>query len=264
VGRRRALRTDPGRSGRLAAAGLAERSMPGIPPDRQCHARLAIQTHDFTRRLLALTVAALTAGSVAVLHAGATPTPSQLDQETLLRARAIRAEVDAHYRFVPGRKLAVREASTTSVLDSFTLISSYLAVPRVVPADNGVYFAICSARAHCPYPTRSAAWPVAAFLPRRQALELALRTFLETSAGLVVVALPTARPVMLVLERGDVMGAVDAPALLHDLAGDPGVADVALRRAVDQLTWPSLFAPIGLAPVLGTRETLVAESVPRP
>lgn len=214
--------------------------------------------------MLALTVAALTAGAVAVFPAGATPTAAQLEQETLLRARAIRVEVDAHYRFAPGRKLAVTEAASTDVLDSFTLVSSHLALPRVVPAGNGIYFAICSARAHCPYPARSAAWPVAAFLPRRQALELAVRTFLETSAGLVVVALPTARPVMLVLERADVMGAVDAPALFHDVAGNPGVADAALRRAVDRLTWPSLFAPVGLAPVSATRETLVAESVPRP
>ena len=217
-----------------------------------------------SQTILRLALTALTVGALAAVPAGATPTASQLEQETLPRARAIRAEVDAHYRVAPGRKLAVTEASTTGVLDSFTLVPSQLEMPRVVPADNGVYFAICSARAHCPYPARSSAWPAAAFLPRRQALELVLRTFLETSADLVVVALPTVRPVMLLVERSDVMGAVDASALFRELGGNPGVADASLRRAVDRLTWPNLFTPVALAPVSGTGETLVAVSLPRP
>lgn len=198
---------------------------------------------------------ALAAATVAPLSAQANATRSPDEPRMLSSARAIRSVVDARYRIVPGRKLAITEVTATDVLESFALVTHVLDVPRVVPADNGVYFAICPVRAHCPYPARSAAWPTAAFLPRREALELALRTFLETSASLVVVALPTARPTMLVLERADV---VDAAKLLDALRGSPSVADADLRRQVDRFTWPSLFVPIGIVDGTGTGHTLVA------
>jgi hypothetical protein len=96
-------------------------------------------------------------------------------------------------------------------------------------------------------------------MPRREALELAVRTFLETSADLVVVSLPTARFVLLVLERDDVMGEGDAPALRDALLGDPACApDARLRGIVDQMTLPRLFAPWALVPISETRETLFA------
>ena len=162
-----------------------------------------------TSRLLAIfaalaAVAALATGSPG---AGATPTSKivfsvqnvatapTLAPEALTRALAIRAAINARYRQLPGRKLAVTEATSTGVVKSLTLMSYGPGLPRLVPADNGIYFAICPARASCPYPARSAAWPALALLPCREALELALRTFLETSVTLVVVALPTAEPV---------------------------------------------------------------------
>ncbi len=186
-------------------------------------------------------------------------TASALEPEALTRALVIRAEVDARYRLVPGRKFAVTEASPTGVIDSFTLFASPLEMPRVVPADNGIYFAICPVRATCPYPGRRFARSPAAFMPRRAALELAVRTFLETSASLVVVSLPTSQFVLLVLERDDVMGEVDPYALRDALAGDPASAPGAgLRRIVDRLTLPRLFLPWGLVPISETRETLVA------
>jgi hypothetical protein len=160
----------------------------------------------------------------------------------------IRAEVDARYRLVPGRKLAVTEATTTAVVQSLTLVTDLLELPRVVPADNGIYFAICSARARCPYPARSAAWPTVAFLPRRQALELALRTLLETSVSLVVVALPTAQPVWVVFERDDLLANTDAPAVLDQLARPPTVINTPLRELVGQLTRPRLFLPLPILP----------------
>ncbi len=153
----------------------------------------------------------------------------------------IRAEVDARYRLVPGRKLAVTEATSTAVVESFTLLTDPFEPLRVVPADNGIYFAICSARAKCPYPARSAAWPAVAFLPRRQALELALRTLLKTSVSLVVVALPTAQPVWVIFERDDLLANIDAPAVLDQLAKPPAVIDRPLRDLVGQLTRPRLF-----------------------
>ena len=115
-------------------------------------------------------------------------------------------------------------------------------------ADNGIYFAICSARATCPYPARSAAWRVGTFLPRRQALELALRTFLETFVSLVVVALPTAEPVWVVFERGDLLANIDARAVLDQLAWHPAVIDPPLRELVGRLTRPRLFVPLPILP----------------
>jgi hypothetical protein len=175
---------------------------------------------------------------------------------TLVRAERIRAEVDARYR---GTGLAVTEASSTAVIDSFTLIAG--AEPRVVPAANGIYFAICPLRATCPNPGRSARGPTA-FLPRREALDLAVRTFLETPADVVAVSLPTRRFVLLVLERDDVSGSVDAFALRDALAAAPVTGSYPeLRTIVDRLTRPHLFAPSALVPVSPTRDTLVASSL---
>ena len=219
-------------------------------------------------RRLVLAIAALAASLVVVAPATADgPTPAQLERaalatsalatipapvsattpEALTRARVIRAEVNARYRLMPGRKLVVTEATTTGVVDSLTLVSDPLEPWRVVPADNGIYFAICSARAKCPYPTRRAAWPVAAFLPRREALELALRTFLETSASLVVVALPTAAPAWVVFERDDLLGSIDA-LLVRDQLGRLELAGRELADLVDQITRGRLFLPLPILP----------------
>lgn len=198
----------------------------------------------------------LTAGAVAALPAPASATASALAPEALARARVIRAEVNGRYRLVPGRRLVVTEATSTGVVESLTLLTEPFELPRVVPADNGIYFAICSARAKCPYPVRSAAWPAVAFLPRRQALELALRTFLETSVSLVVVALPTAEPVWVVFERDDLLAKIDAPALLDQLASHPTVAETEFRDLVGRLTPPRLFRPLPILPP--PRDTIYA------
>jgi hypothetical protein len=198
-------------------------------------------------RRLFLVIAMLAAGVVAVPPAHPSSTSSTLQPQSLTRARLIRAEVTARYRRVPGRKLAVTEATSTAVVRSVTLVTDWLE-QRVVPAGNGIYFAICSSRARCPYPVQSAAWRAAAFLPRRQALELALRTFLETSVDLVLVALPTAEPVWLVFERDEFLASVDGQVLLDQLAKDPAVMDEPLRELVGRLTRPRLFAPLPILP----------------
>jgi hypothetical protein len=199
-------------------------------------------------RNLPLALASLAAGAVAASPAPAATTTSALAPETLTRARVIRAEVNARYRLMPGRKLVVTEATTTGVVETLTLVTDWLEPPRVVPADNGIYFAICSVRAKCPYPARSAAWRAAAFLPRRQALELALRTFLETSASLVVVALPTAEPVWVVFQRDDLLADMDAPTVLNQPASNPAAIDTPLRELVRRLTRPRLFLPLPILP----------------
>jgi hypothetical protein len=215
------------------------------------------------KSMLVLAVTALAVGTAATLPATA-PATTGLQPEAIEHAREIRADVNARYRMAPGRKLAVTEASTTGVVDSLTLLTDPFDEPLVVPAENGVYFAICAVRGKCPYPARSASWPVTAFLPRRQALELAVRTFVETSASLVVVALPTARPVWLVFERASFLATVDAHALRALLAADPTIADTALRVVVDQVTLGSLFAPGPIYSTSPATETLFAVSLSAP
>jgi len=198
--------------------------------------------------LLALATLAAPAG-VAVVPAPVSARPAALAPDALAHARSIRAELNARYLLLPRPKLVVTEATTTGVFDSLTLFDPSQSQPwHVVPADNGIYFAICSARARCPYPARSA-WPAVAFLPRREALEVALRTFRETTVSLVVVALPTAEPVWVVFERDDLSQKIDAAAALGQLASNPEVVDQPLRQLVDHLTRPRLFVPLpGLPP----------------
>jgi hypothetical protein len=161
--------------------------------------------------------------------------------DSLDRVATIRAEVDARY---PG--LRVTEASSTAVIDSVTLFTAE-ADPRVVPAENGIYFAVCPIRATCPYPGRAARSP-SAFAPRRVALELAVRTFLETEADLVLVSLPTPRFVLLVFERAG----FDSRAISEELANDP---------VVDRATLPRLFEAFALEPCPNGRDTLLALSL---
>jgi hypothetical protein len=199
-------------------------------------------------RTLALALATLVVGGVAAIPAHSSPSSPALEREALAHARVIRAEVTARYRRAPGRKLAVTEATPMGVVETITLITDWLEPWRVVPAGNGIYFAICSVRAKCPYPVPSAAWPAEASLPRRIALELALRTLLETSVDLVVVALPTERPTWVVVERDDLQATMDAPAVLNQLASNPAFMGTPLRELVDRLTRPRLFLPLPILP----------------
>ena len=164
---------------------------------------------------------------------------------TLVQAQKIRAQVNARYLVPGGPGLAVTEASSTGVIESFSLVTPEGL--RVVPADGGIYFAICPRNARCPLLARGSARPAAAFLPRRQALELALRAFLETTANVVAVSLPTTRFVLFLVQRGELEREVDMRTLVKRLAGNPTIAvDATLRRRVDQLTYSRRFIPLGL------------------
>ena len=59
---------------------------------------------------------------------------------------------------------------------------------------------------------------------RRLALELALRTFLETSADVVAVSLPTPRFIVFIVERTELAREVDVPTLANALGRDPSRA----------------------------------------
>jgi hypothetical protein len=208
------------------------------------------------RRLL-VAFAAIAAAAAAAIPAWASESASELQPQALVRAKAIRADVNGRYRRLPGRKLAVTEVTTTGVVESLSLIDDPLEPARVVPADNGIYFQLCSVGARCPYPARPAAWPADAFRPRRLALELAVRTFSRTTAALVVVALPTRFPIWVVFERDDLSTEVGAP-LRGQLAADPGYAAAELRAAVDRLTRRRTFVPLEIVPVAPGRETFMA------
>lgn len=222
------------------ASGLTIQAAAGAPSDIQSSENQLVGS--------AVTAAALATASA--------------EPETLARARTIRAQLDARYRLVPSRGLAVTEASTTGVVESFTLVTSDLLGVRIVAADNGLYFAVCLVRAACPYPAHRLARPAAGFLPRRLALELALRAFLETSATVVAVSLPTPRFLLFVVERHELTHEVDMPALAQALGGDPAPAPTAwLRQTVDQITRPRVFVVLGLEPTPSGRDTLAA--IPR-
>ena len=208
---------------------------------------------------LMLILALLLASAALSAPASAAPTSGHdSESPTLARARIIRSELNARYRLVRSPALRVTEASTTGIFDSLTLLTDFSEAPRVVPAGNGVYFAICTAGARCPYPRRSASLPATAFLPRRLAIELALRTFRETSATLVVVALPTARPTWVVLER-DALLASDVAAEPALLARHPALSDAVVRQLVDAFTREHLFVPLPILPP--THETIYAASL---
>jgi hypothetical protein len=203
--------------------------------------------------------ATLTALSFPASASHAATTASLLEGKALTHARETGLKVDARYRHVLGGKLAVAEATTTSVVESFTLLSANLQETRVVPADNGIYFAICPRGATCPYPAARVARPAADFLPRRLALELALRTLSKTSADVVAVSLPTPRSVLLVVEREDLLRELEVPALADALGGDPAVPPGPwLQAVVDKITRPRVFVALGLEPTPSGRETLGA------
>ena len=179
------------------------------------------------RFAVALVIAVMTAVTAAAALAGS----NMLDPHALAHARVIKAEVSARYVRQGGPRLAVTEASSTAVIDSYQLLTPDLQGLRVVPADNGIYYAICPVRATCPYPSSRTARAASAFAPRRQALELALRTFLETSATVAVVSLPTRDYVFFLVERDELAAAVDMTAAGHRVGWQPGSSPRSLRAA---------------------------------
>lgn len=204
---------------------------------------------------------ALALGGLSAAAKAPAASSSPRDPELMFRAEQIRAAVNVRYRRSAGRKLAVTEAATTSVVASISLLDHRFAAARVVDADNGIYFAVCPANATCPYPRPSSSWSATAARPLRVAVELAVRAFRETRTGLVVVALPTHQPVWLVLERDDIVGSTHWPALRTIASRDPAVADAALLRRIDRLSRRHLFAPVGLVSASATKDSLVATAL---
>jgi hypothetical protein len=225
-----------------AAELRVRRGAPALAPGLVRHRRLIV----VVPRMVAALLAVVASVGPVCSASGASTT----SKDSLARAATIQTQVDARY---PG--LRVTEASSTAVIDSVTLFTAE-ADPRVVPAANGIYYGVCPIRATCPYPGRGASRPSAAFAPRRLALELAVRTFLETDADLVLVSLPTPRFVLLVFERAY----VDASSISEATAnGRPASAEV--RKVVDSITLPLLFEPFALERCANGRDTLLALSI---
>jgi hypothetical protein len=205
----------------------------------------------------------VTVCAAAAFPAQAASTASALAPRSLAHAQTIRAHLDARYQALPsGRGLAVTEATSTGVVESFSLLTLDLSEARFLPANNGIWYAICPVRARCPYPARRFVRPAADLVSRRLALELALRTFLETSASVVAVSLPTPRFIAFVVEREELAREVDLRALAKALSGDPGrTLSASLRAAVDRITRPRVFVAMGLEPGPNGRDAWVG--IPR-
>ena len=206
--------------------------------------------------LTGVTSAMLAIGALPAPSADASSTASMLERRSLERAQTIRAQVDARYRALPRRGVAVSEATSTGVAESFALLTPDLLGARFLPADNGIWYAICPVQATCPYPARRFARHAADLLSRRLALELALRTFLQTSVDVVAVSLPTSRFSAFIVERKELAREVDIPALAKALGGDPARAlSASLQAAVDRVTRPRVFDFMGLEPAPNGRDS---------
>ena len=204
----------------------------------------------------------LAIGALAAATGHASARASALEPRSLERAQTIRGQLDARYRVLRGRGLAVTEATSTGVVESFTLLTLDLLEMRFLPAANGIYYAICPIRATCPYPARRFARPAAELVSRRLALELALRTFLETSADVVAVSLPTPRFILFVAEREELAREIDLSTLAKALDRHLSRAlSPSLEVVVDRLTRRRVYVSLGLEPTPSGRDTLVG--VPR-
>jgi len=172
---------------------------------------------------------------------------------TLERARRIAREVETRQR-PAGPRIDVTDVSLTLVVASVELGASGAQPGRTIPADRGVHFAVCPAGTVSCATAERRNTPRAVPAAGRIGLELALRTFLETSASLVVVSLPRAerRPTALVFERSFLRG-IDADALLRQLGEDATAGD-----RLDRVARRHLVALAGLASYSQTRDSLLA------
>jgi hypothetical protein len=214
---------------------------------------------------LAALAVAFAVGTITSSAAGAPPI-AQTSQATLSQARGIRDDLNARIGLVPGAGLSVTEATSTDVVDSFTLLSEDLLDARFVSTAGGVWYELCQDGTTCPYPAPRLSRPAGDRLARRIALELVLRTFLASDAPVVGVSLPTPHFVAVIIEQDELAARVDMPALARALRAepllDPAVAALAktasegqrleppssLQRTIGELTRPRTYLFLDFEP----------------
>lgn len=200
-------------------------------------------------RKLLLAAAALASCASVAGPALSSTAPSPVESRTLSEAQTIRTEIDARYK--QGARLNVREATTTEVVSSFTLLAPDLQHARIIPVDNGIYFAVCVVGAPCHGPHARLARPAGALLPRRIALELAIRTFLATSVDVVAVSLPTRYYTVFVIERDEMTRDESLSSLAMGLRRDPTSAASWARSTINTFTRTRVYAIFALEPTVG-------------
>jgi hypothetical protein len=204
----------------------------------------------------AAAASAFAVGAIAAFPAPTSSTAPAPTPQSLTQAHAIGAQVGARYQHLSSGGLAVSEASSTGVLESFTLLTPDLLHKRVLPASNGFWYAICPSGATCPYPARRLARQPSDLVSRRMALELALHTFLKTSAEVVAVSLPTTRFTAFIVERRELNREINLTRLAKALGGEASRALApSLARVVDRLTRPRVFLWLGLEPTTNGRDS---------
>ena len=115
----------------------------------------------WTKRSLAGLIGLILLPAVVSVANAAQPAPradstkaAPIASRDLAHAQTIRSETTARYARPHGPQLAVTESSSTGVVESFWLLSADLVEELIVPADNGVYYAICPRGATCLRPVR--------------------------------------------------------------------------------------------------------------
>lgn len=199
-------------------------------------------------RLFVLLAVFVTANLASASVAAADPSPEALEQ-------AARISVDTGLRYHDaadtGRTLWVGDPASMGIVETLTLVTSEWELLRVVPANNGIYYPLCNRRdlgGTCGYPVTGGAWQLRAFRPRMMAFELAVRTFQETTADLVVVALPTATPAWVIFERDDFYSLIDPGTLWRQILIPVYRLQDRFSGLVDRFTIPRLYRPLPLLP----------------
>ena len=195
--------------------------------------------------VLALIVAALAVVTAATAVAGS----NSLDPRALTQARKIKAEITARYVRPEGPKLAVTEASPTGVIESYLLLTADFLGLRVVPADNGIHYAICPVRATCPYPgprcgSTGERLHRLAGRPSSSRCEHSSRRRRRSSPSRFPPASTSSSS-----SSATSFGQVDMAALAKTLSRQPARSPPPrCDGSVDEITRPRLFVPLGLEP----------------
>ncbi len=163
--------------------------------------------------------------------------------QAVTQAQQIGRDVELRHRLPDGRRLFVAEVTATLGVATLETLDPVSWSGRSIPASNGIYVSLCGrgARKHCAVEPRGAR-ARDALVARRQALEFAQRTLLETQVDVVVVALPqTPTWHLLLLFERDLLDSTE-------MGTDP--------HTVDRLTRDRLYAPAGLLAFSATEDSL--------